>query len=84
MQLCTKDILSLKIRIENEDFIFPTLIDSGPDINMLYIDKVPAKLGHPTRHIIHAVGSSSIQHIRIIMLGGDKGKRFHRIIVTCR
>ena len=27
---------------------------------MIYIDKVPAKLGHPTRHIIHAVGSSSM------------------------
>ena len=52
--------ISLEIRIENEDFIFPILIDSGPDINMIYIDKVPAKIGHPTHHIIHAVGYSSM------------------------
>ena len=27
---------------------------------MIYIDKVPAKIGHPTHHIIHAVGYSSM------------------------
>ena len=52
--------VSLRIKIENEDFIFPTLIDFGLDINMIYTDKVPAKLGHPTSHIIHAVWSSSM------------------------
>ena len=56
-----RQTVSLRIRIENEYFIFPTLIDFGPDIsNMIYIDKVPAKFGHPTHLIIHAVGSSSM------------------------
>ena len=58
-------IVALTIKIKYCYFTIPVLIDSGSDINMLNINRIPAKYWTVTSKRLHTIGADPLVNVEV-------------------